>query len=141
MDKATVRTLLQHYWDYAATNSERAHQHYHDDAILEFPQSQERFLGKANFMAWRKSYPTSVDFLIKRLQGQGNFWVMEGVVRYDGGVWNYGCSIYEFQGDKITRETIYFGEGWQAPEWRAAWRAQWSDASDGADLGATEQKG
>jgi SnoaL-like domain len=131
MDEASVRAAFHHYWQYAATDSEKAHQIYHDDAIVEFPQSQERFEGKANFMAWRKIYPASVDFKIKRIRGQGNIWVIEGLVRYDGGAWNYGFSIHEFRGGKIARETIYGGEGWQAPQWRAPWRALWKDEDVG----------
>jgi hypothetical protein len=29
----------------------------------------------------------------------------------------------EFSSDKVSRETIYVGEPWEAPEWRARWRA------------------
>ncbi len=129
MDEATLLAALRRYWEYAATDQEKAHEMYHDDAVLEFPQSQERFEGKANFIAWRKIYPASVEAKIKRIRGQGDFWVVEISIRYDGGARNYGCSILEFRGEKIARETIYFGEGWEAPGWRAAWRAAWKDES------------
>jgi hypothetical protein len=129
MDEASLLAALRRYWEYAATDSEKAHELYHDDAVLEFPQSQERFEGKANFMAWRKIYPASLQFKIKRIRGRGDFWVVENTISYDGGAWNYGCSILEFRGDKIARETIYVGEGWEAPGWRAAWRAAWKDES------------
>ena len=36
------------------------HDLYHDDAILEFPQSGERFEGLANFREWRDQYPAEV---------------------------------------------------------------------------------
>jgi hypothetical protein len=123
MDESTVLAAVQRYWEYAATDSDIAHEMYHDDAVLEFPQSQERFEGKANFMAWRKTYPADVEVKIRRVRGQGNVWVVELSVRYDGGSWNYGVSILEFSGDRVIRETIYFGESWEAPEWRAPWRA------------------
>jgi hypothetical protein len=123
MNESTVRAAVQRYWEYAAIDQDIAHEIYHDDAILEFPQSQERFEGKANFMAWRNIYPAKVEPNIKRVRGQGNFWVVELSIRYDGGVWNYGCSMLEFRDGKIARETIYFAEGWEAPEWRAPWRA------------------
>lgn len=48
---------------------------------------------------------------------------MELLGRYDGGPWNYGVSILEFRGDKVVHESIYVTEGWEAPEWRARWRA------------------
>ena len=44
---------------------------------------------------------------------------MELKVRYDDGPWNFGVSIHQFRGDRIARETIYFAEPFDAPEWRA----------------------
>ena len=99
--------------------------------MLEFPQSQERFEGKANFIAWRKIYPATLEFKIRRIRGQGNFWVAENSIRYDGGSWQYGCSILEFRGDKVAHETIYVMSGWDASDWRAPWRAAWQDESLG----------
>jgi hypothetical protein len=51
VDEATVRAALQRYWQYAPSDQDIAHAIYHDDAVLEFPQSQERFEGKANLIA------------------------------------------------------------------------------------------
>ncbi|WP_143111449.1 hypothetical protein [Arthrobacter sp. ov118] len=36
-----------------------AHEIYHDDAVLEFPQSGERFEGVENFREWRRQYRRS----------------------------------------------------------------------------------
>jgi hypothetical protein len=36
----------------------------------------------------------------------------------------YGVALLEFRDDKIARERIYVMEGWQAPEWRSAWRSE-----------------
>jgi hypothetical protein len=33
--------------------------------------------------------------------------------------------LLEFRGERVARETIYIGEGWTAPEWRAPWRSPW----------------
>jgi hypothetical protein len=74
-----------------------------------------------------KIYPATVEFRIRRIRGRGDLWVAETSIRYDGGPWNYGCSILEFRGDKVARETIYIGQAWEAPEWRAPWRAEWKD--------------
>jgi hypothetical protein len=57
------------------------------------------------------------------LRGQGDVWVVEGAISYDGGPWQPAVDILEFSGDKLARETIYVTEPWDAPEWRAAWRA------------------
>ena len=42
---------------------------------------------------------------------------------YDGGPWNLTVSILEFRGDKVAHERIYITQPWDAPEWRAPWRA------------------
>jgi SnoaL-like domain len=131
MDETTLLAALRRYWEYVATNQDSRHELYHDDAVLEFPQSKERFEGKANFMAWRNIYPATLEFNIRRIRGSGDFWVVENSIRYDGGEWHYGCSILEFRGDKIAKETIYVMQGWEAPEWRAKWRAEWKDESFG----------
>jgi hypothetical protein len=129
MDEATLIAALRRHWEYESTDKDISHAIYHDDAVLEFPQSQERFEGKASFIAWRKIYPAKVDFKVRRIRGRGDLWVAETSVRYDGGAWNFGCSILELRGDRIIRETIYIGEGWDAPEWRAPWRAAWQAES------------
>jgi SnoaL-like domain len=131
MDEANTIAALRRLWEHEATDKDASHEIYHDDAVLEFPQSQERFEGKANFIAWREIYPASVEFKVRRIRGRGDLWVGELSIRYDGGPWNYGCSILEFRGDKIAKETIYFNQGWEAPDWRTQWRAEWKDESLG----------
>jgi hypothetical protein len=121
VDEATVRAMLKQQFDYASDPT-RSHEMYRDDAVLEFPQSGERFVGVENFSEWRSSYPSSTSFEIREVRGRDDLWVVELVVGYDGGPSNYGVSILEFREGKIARETIYISEGWEAPEWRAQWR-------------------
>ncbi len=125
MDEDAVRAALKRHWDYAGKDEDIVHEIYHEDAILEFPQSQERFIGKENFITWRKQFPAKVEMKIRRIRGLGDFWVAENSIRYDDGPWNYTCSILEFRGDKVARETIYIDQGWEAPLWREKWRAEW----------------
>jgi len=127
MDDAMRLTTVRQLLDIKATNIEQRHALYHDDAVVEFPQSKERFEGKQNILAWRRQYPATVEGKIRRIMGHGDVWVTEGAVRYDGGPWHYGINIHEFRGDKVSRETIYFAEAFAAPDWRAPWRAAWQD--------------
>lgn len=131
MDEAAVRAALIRHWEYSGKDEDVAHEIYHDAAVLEFPQGQERYEGKASFLAWRKQYPAALAFKIRRIRGAGDLWVAENSISYDGGPWNYTCSILEFRGDKVARETIYITQGWEAPDWRAPWRAEWVDESMG----------
>jgi hypothetical protein len=123
MDEATVRSMLMQHFENAGGDPHLAHAMYHDDAVLEFPQSGERFVGVENFREWRASYPASTTFEIREVRGREDLWVAEISVSYDHGPWNYGVSILELRGDRIARESIYVTEGWEAPEWRARWRA------------------
>jgi hypothetical protein len=125
MDEAERRAQIRQYWEYTASdqNQDITHEIYNDDAILEFPQSGERFEGVANFKEWRHQYPAAVTLEMHNLRGQGDLWVVEGSISYDGGPWQPAVNILEFRGDKVARETIYVTEPWDAPEWRAQWRA------------------
>jgi hypothetical protein len=122
MDASTVRALLRQNLDMSGSDPVLAHAMYHDDAVLEFPQSGERFAGVENFREWRSQYPASTVFEIRDVRGADDLWVAEIVVSYDGGPWIFGVSILEFRGDRIARESIYVAEGWEAPDWRARWR-------------------
>lgn len=131
MDEATVLAALRRHWEYEGKDYEISHELYHDDAVLEFPQSKERFEGKANFLAWRQHYPASLEFKIRRIRGCGSLWVAENSISYVGGPWSHTCSILEFRDNKVARETIYIMDGWEAPTWRAPWRAAWQNESVG----------
>jgi hypothetical protein len=123
MDAATVRAMLEQNFEFSASDPDRAHEMYHDDAVLEFPQSGESFVGVENFREWRSKYPASTSFEFREIRGRDDVWVVELSVSYDEGPTVFGVSIHEFRGGKIARETIYVGEGWEAPEWRAQWRS------------------
>jgi len=120
MDEEAVRAVLKHYLD--SSDQDIAHEIYHEDAVLEFPQSGERFEGVENFREWRRIYPANVEYETRRMRGRDDLWIVEILARYDGGPWNYGVDILEFRDDKVAHESIYVMEGWEAPEWRAPWR-------------------
>lgn len=121
MDEAAARGMLEQH--FTAREPVRSNEMYHEDAVLEFPQSGERFVGIENLRAWRGSYPASIDIEFREVRGREDLWVAELSLRYDESPWNFGVSILEFRGDRIARETIYVSEGWEAPEWRARWRS------------------
>jgi hypothetical protein len=122
MDEATVRAMLEQH--FTSSDPHRSHEMYHDDAVLEFPQSGERFEGVENLREWRSSYPAETRVEFREIRGRDDLWVAELAISYDEGAWNLGVSILEFRGDRIARETIYVTEAWQAPEWRAQWRSK-----------------
>src|SRR4051794_41514385 len=106
MDDAARQALVVQYLEHETTDLDVSHQMYDPDAVLEFPQSGERFEGVANFKVWREQYPANVTMEVQRLRGGGDVWVAELRIGYDGSEPQYGVSIIEFSADKVVRETI-----------------------------------
>jgi len=61
------------------------HDIYHDDVIVEFPQSGERISGKHNEYELWKHYPSKPGFKILKVCGEGSLWVTELIITYDDG--------------------------------------------------------
>ncbi len=127
MDERVLRAKLDRFFEYVGADIDRAEELYHEDAVLEFPQSGERFEGRATFTEWRRQYPVpraDFRFHIRRVTVREDFTVVELSASYDRGVtWMYGVQLLDFRGDKVVRERIYVMDGWEAPEWRARWRS------------------
>ena len=117
-DQAIRAALDQHWAASDASDFETEHLIYHEDAVLDYPQSGERTRGRKNIQAQRSSQPNKKRFTIRRILGSGEFWVTEYVLTYDGKP-SYTVSIMEFQGDKVARETQYFADPFPAPASRA----------------------
>ena len=122
-DRSVLLDAVRLYWEYPGADVDRAHEIYHDDAVLEFPQSGERFEGVATFTEWRRQYPADVRYRVRRITTREDLVVVECSVSYESGPWQYGVQLLEFRDDTVARERIYVMEGWEAPAWRAPWRA------------------
>ena len=126
-DEATVRRVLERLFAFVGADVERADEIYREDAVLEFPQSGERFEGRATFTEWRRQYPVGADdmrFRVVRSTVCEDFAATELTASYDqGATWVFGVQLLDFSGDLVARERIYVAEGWEAPEWRAPWRS------------------
>jgi ketosteroid isomerase-like protein len=116
-----IRAALDQHW--AASNAndfETEHLIYHEDAVLDYPQSGERTRGRHNIQCQRASQPNKKHFTVQRTIGSGDLWVTEYILTYDGKP-SYTVSIMEFTGDKVARETQYFADPFAAPASRAQW--------------------
>ena len=117
---ARTSARLEQLWkasDRGETDTE--HAIYAADAILDYPQSGERFRGRSKIQAQRGGHPAERHFTILRIRGGGDLWVSECVISYDG-VPTYAVSVMECADDLVTHETQYFADPFQAPSWRAA---------------------
>jgi hypothetical protein len=92
-----------------------------DDAIIEWPQSGERVVGRQACSLVYKNYPGgSPTYELRRLSGGGDLFVVEALGRY-GADTSYTTAIVEFREGKIVRQTEYFGSPFEAPAWRSQW--------------------
>ena len=123
MAEQAVLEKVRLYFDRPGGDVAHASELYHDDAVLEFPQSGERFDGRAAFTEWRSRYPADVSYRLQRVTVRDDLAVVELTAQYDAGPTKYGVALMEFRDDKIAHERIYVMDGWDAPEWRARWRS------------------
>jgi SnoaL-like domain len=116
-----IRAALNEHWSASDANDfEKEHRIYHEDAVLDYPQSGERTRGRINIQKQRAGQPSKKRFSIRRIVGSGELWVTEFILTYDAKP-AYTVSIMEFKGDKVARETQYFADPFAAPAFRAKW--------------------
>ena len=114
-----TRAAIEEHWRASeAGDSEAEHAIYAEDAILDYPQSGERFRSRATIAAQRGGHPAERHFTVIRISGSGNLWVSECIITYDG-VPTYSVSIMEFADEHVTHETQYFADPFGSPAWRA----------------------
>jgi hypothetical protein len=116
-DASTRGRIEQHWAASESGDADTEHAIYADDGILDYPQSGERFRGRAKIQAQRGGHPAERHFTVLRIRGGGDLWVSEVVITYDG-VPTYSVSIMEFAGAQVSHETQYFADPFPAADWR-----------------------
>ncbi|MBE8516186.1 nuclear transport factor 2 family protein [Amycolatopsis sp. H6(2020)] len=115
-----IKAAIEQHWKASEHgDAEAEHVIYAVDAILDYPQSGERFRGRATISRQRAGHPARRHFTVLRIVGGRNLWVSECVISYDG-VPTYSVSIMEFADDHVVHETQYFADPFGAPASRAA---------------------
>jgi hypothetical protein len=108
MEDQKLRIALERHWAASdAGDFELEHEIYHEDALLEYPQSDERIRGRRRIRESRSLQPAKKRFSVRRIVGSGDLWVTEFVLSYDG-VPSYAVSIMELSNGLVTKETQYF---------------------------------
>ncbi len=111
-----IRAALDQHWTASdASDFETEHLIYQVDAVLEYPQSGERFRGRRNIQNQRASQPSKKRFAVQRILGGGDLWVTEFILTYDG------KPSYTV-GDKVAHDNQYFADPFAAPASRVQWR-------------------
>jgi ketosteroid isomerase-like protein len=94
----------------------------HDDYVLEWPQSGERLLGRANFVAVNRNYPASGPwrFTVHQLIAEGDE-VVSDVSVTDGVVKARAITFSTVRDGRIVQQTEFWPEPFEAAAWRARW--------------------
>ena len=86
MEEQNIRMAIDRHWAASAAGDQVAeHEIYHDETVCEDPQSGEVIHGRRNLQALRSHHPGRPSgFEVRRIVGEGNFWVSEYVITYEG---------------------------------------------------------
>ena len=117
---AETRARIEGHWAASERGDTVAeHEIYAAEAVLDYPQSGERFRSRAKIQAQRSGHPADRHFRVRRISGCGNLWISECVITYDGEP-THSVSIMEFARGFVAHETQYFADPFPAAPWRAA---------------------
>jgi hypothetical protein len=122
MDEKEARRFLAEL--FSTLSAEQEYALRHEDYVMEMPQSGERIRGPENMRAFQESfadYSNPPSIRLRRVLVRDGLWVVEGVNDYGGGQVSNVAVIFELKDGKIWRDTRYYAEPFEAPEWRAQW--------------------
>ena len=119
MDEQQARRFLTDLISHLSPEEE--YEIRHEDYVMEMPQSGERIRGRENMRAFQEAFPNPPSIQIRRVLVRDGLWVVEGVNDYGGGQVFDVVLIVELKDGKWWRDTRYYAEPFEAPEWRATW--------------------
>ena len=117
LDEQQVRRFLAELFSDLSAAAEYGVRH--EDYVMEMPQSGERIRGRDKMREFQEAYPTPPTIRLRRVVVREGLWVIEGVNDYGGGRVFSVVAILELRDGKIWRDTRYYAEPFEAPEWRA----------------------
>jgi SnoaL-like domain len=123
MDERDARQVAEAAWRaLGAGDWEAASGYLHQDFVQEWPQSGERIVGRDNAIAINQNFPGGVPTMrFRRILAVGELAVVEVELTYADGSRYLGVSVIELRDGKVVKETDYFAQPFQAPQWRAQW--------------------
>jgi ketosteroid isomerase-like protein len=97
------------------------HAQFHEDSVMEYPQSGERIVGGENRRGAYGAFPGLPSVDATRVRAEGDLVVVEARLDYgDGGDWR-AVFIFELRDGLIASETAYFTQPFEPAGWRAPW--------------------
>jgi ketosteroid isomerase-like protein len=118
-DGSDEPTIMQFFAAMERGDMESAAGFVHDDFTMNWPQSGERFRGKADSLAALQATPEKPELAGEpRVVGEGNVWVLMMPLRYGSEIHHY-AGVFELEDGKIRRSTEFFGAPFPAQPARA----------------------
>jgi ketosteroid isomerase-like protein len=93
---------------------------FHEDAVMDWPQSKEMVVGGDNRRAIYGKFPSLPTVTPRRMLAAGDLVTLEATLAY-GDKPYLTVFIFELEDGRIRRETAYWSDPFDAPEWRAQW--------------------
>jgi ketosteroid isomerase-like protein len=123
VDERDARQVAENLWKaLQAGDWEAAGRYLHDDFVQEWPQSGERIVGRDNAIAVEQHYPGGLPTMrFGRTLAGGDLAVLEVELTYADGSRYLGVSVLELRDGKVVKETDYYAQPFEAPQWRARW--------------------
>jgi ketosteroid isomerase-like protein len=121
MERAQVEALLERI--FAVMDPDVEYELRHPDFEALMPQSGERFPTRDALREMQRAFGAPPVITLRRLVGEGDTWVAEADADYGGEPW-LSVLVIEFRDGLILRETRYYTEPLEAPEWRAGFVAR-----------------
>jgi hypothetical protein len=116
MDEQMIRSTLERHWTLVGGGDpNKENDIYHNDAIIDLPQSGERIQGRTNLQISRAVNPSRRKYNVRRIAGCGNLWVSEVLISIEGQPVNT-ISIMEFRDGKVAHEIQYYADQFAPPD-------------------------
>jgi hypothetical protein len=117
LDEQQVRHFLAEL--FSDLSAEAEYNVRHEDYVMEMPQSAERIRGREKMRLFQEDYPAPPTIQLRRVVVREGLWIIEGVNDYGEGQLFTVVLIIELKDGKMWRDTRYYAEPFEAPEWRA----------------------
>ena len=110
----TLRELLP------APDADAEYELRREDFVADMPQSAERVRGRDAMRQLQLAFPpnSKPTFTVRRITGSRELWTVEAEGDYGGQIFHVVLLLVLRDG-KIARETRYYAEPFEAPQWRA----------------------
>jgi SnoaL-like domain len=121
MNEQQARDFLTEMFTHLSAEAE--YEMRHEDYVMEMPQSGERIRGRGKMKQFQEAFasysnPPTIH-LLRRMVVREGLWILEGVNDYGEGQVFTVMAIFELRDGKVWRDTRYYAEPFEAPEWRA----------------------